>query len=98
MLELGALFEQHDFNAFPVVEGDKMLGIVQKGAISCYRARHKSFGCAREKSIHSFFGSGTRPHMPTPDFSLTQPSILPTCKASSQLAARLYDLFREVLS
>jgi CBS domain-containing protein len=30
MRELGALFEQHDFNAFPVVEGDRMLGIVSK--------------------------------------------------------------------
>ncbi len=30
MRELGALFEQHDFNAFPVVEDDKMLGIVSK--------------------------------------------------------------------
>jgi CBS domain-containing protein len=28
--ELGALFEQHDFNAFPVVEDNKMLGIVSK--------------------------------------------------------------------
>jgi CBS-domain-containing membrane protein len=28
--ELGVLFEQHDFNAFPVVEDDKMLGIVSK--------------------------------------------------------------------
>ena len=28
--ELGALFEKHDFNAFPVVENDKMLGIVSK--------------------------------------------------------------------
>ena len=28
--ELGALFERHDFNAFPVVEDDKMLGIVSK--------------------------------------------------------------------
>jgi CBS domain-containing protein len=28
--ELGALFEQHDFNAFPVLEDDKMLGIVSK--------------------------------------------------------------------
>ncbi len=28
--ELGVLFEKHDFNAFPVVEGDKMLGIVSK--------------------------------------------------------------------
>ncbi len=30
MGELGALFEQHDFNAFPVVEDDKILGIVSK--------------------------------------------------------------------
>ena len=30
MGELGALFEQHDFNAFPVVEDDKTLGIVSK--------------------------------------------------------------------
>jgi CBS domain-containing protein len=28
--ELEALFEQHDFNAFPVTEGGKMLGIVTK--------------------------------------------------------------------
>ena len=28
--ELGALFEQHDFNAFPVMEDDKMVGIVSK--------------------------------------------------------------------
>ena len=28
--ELEALFEQHDFNAFPVVEERKMLGIVSK--------------------------------------------------------------------
>jgi CBS-domain-containing membrane protein len=28
--ELEALFEQHDFNAFPVVEKGKMLGIVTK--------------------------------------------------------------------
>ena len=26
MRELGALFEQHDFNALPVVEDDKILG------------------------------------------------------------------------
>lgn len=30
MRELGALFEKHDFNAFPVVEDGKMLGIVSK--------------------------------------------------------------------
>ena len=30
MRELGALFEEHDFNAFPVVEDDKVLGIVSK--------------------------------------------------------------------
>ena len=30
MRELGALFEQHDFNALPVVEDDKILGIVSK--------------------------------------------------------------------
>lgn len=30
MRELGALFEQHDFNAFPVVEKGEMLGIVTK--------------------------------------------------------------------
>jgi CBS domain-containing protein len=30
MRELGALFEKHDFNAFPVVEDNKMLGIVSK--------------------------------------------------------------------
>ena len=30
MRELAALFEQHDFNAFPVVEDDKILGIVSK--------------------------------------------------------------------
>jgi CBS domain-containing protein len=30
MRELEALFEQHDFNAFPVVEDGKMLGIVSK--------------------------------------------------------------------
>jgi CBS domain-containing protein len=30
MRELGALFEKHDFNAFPVVEDGKMLGIVTK--------------------------------------------------------------------
>jgi CBS domain-containing protein len=30
MRELAALFEQHDFNAFPVVEGIKLLGIVTK--------------------------------------------------------------------
>jgi CBS domain-containing protein len=30
MHELGALFEKHDFNAFPVAEDDKMLGIVSK--------------------------------------------------------------------
>ena len=28
--ELEALFEQHDFNAFPVMEERKMLGIVSK--------------------------------------------------------------------
>ena len=28
MRELGALFEKHDFNSFPVVEEGKMLGIV----------------------------------------------------------------------
>ena len=27
MRELGALFEKHDFNAFPVVEDNKILGI-----------------------------------------------------------------------
>ena len=30
MRELGALFEKHDFNAFPVVEDNKILGIVSK--------------------------------------------------------------------
>jgi CBS domain-containing protein len=30
MRELGALFEKHDFNAFPVVEEGKMLGLVTK--------------------------------------------------------------------
>jgi CBS domain-containing protein len=30
MRELAALFEQHDFNSFPVVEGDSVLGIVTK--------------------------------------------------------------------
>ena len=30
MLELETLFEKHDFNAFPVVEAGKMLGIVTK--------------------------------------------------------------------
>ena len=30
MRELGALFEKHDFNTFPVVEDGKMLGIVSK--------------------------------------------------------------------
>ncbi len=30
MRELGALFEKHDFNAFPVVEDNKMFGIVSK--------------------------------------------------------------------
>ena len=30
MHELEALFEKHDFNSFPVVEGGKMLGIVTK--------------------------------------------------------------------
>jgi len=30
MRELEALFEKHDFNAFPVVEGEKTLGIVSK--------------------------------------------------------------------
>lgn len=30
MRELAALFEQHDFNAFPVVEGGSVLGIVTK--------------------------------------------------------------------
>jgi predicted transcriptional regulator len=30
MRELGPLFEQHDFNSFPVVEDDKILGIVSK--------------------------------------------------------------------
>src|SRR6476646_4712299 len=30
MLDLDALFEKHDFNAFPVVEAGKMLGIVTK--------------------------------------------------------------------
>jgi CBS domain-containing protein len=28
MRELEALFEKHNFNSFPVVEGGKMLGIV----------------------------------------------------------------------
>lgn len=28
--EIQALFERHDFNAFPVVEGDRMLGLVTK--------------------------------------------------------------------
>jgi len=28
--QLGALFEQHDFNAFPVVEDGKVLGLVTK--------------------------------------------------------------------
>ena len=30
MRELGKLFERHDFNSFPVVEDEKMLGIVTK--------------------------------------------------------------------
>jgi CBS domain-containing protein len=30
MRELEALFEKHDFDAFPVVEDGKMLGIVSK--------------------------------------------------------------------
>ena len=30
MGELGKLFEKHDFNSFPVVEGGNMLGIVTK--------------------------------------------------------------------
>jgi CBS domain-containing protein len=30
MRELGAFFEQYDFNAFPVVENGKMMGIVSK--------------------------------------------------------------------
>jgi CBS domain-containing protein len=30
MRELEELFEKHDFNSFPVVEGGKMLGIVTK--------------------------------------------------------------------
>ncbi len=30
MRELEALFEKHDFNSFPVVEGGKMLGIITK--------------------------------------------------------------------
>jgi CBS domain-containing protein len=30
MGELGKLFEKHDFNSFPVVEGGSMLGIVTK--------------------------------------------------------------------
>jgi CBS domain-containing protein len=30
MRELGALFEKHDFNAFPVVEEGEILGIVSK--------------------------------------------------------------------
>jgi CBS domain-containing protein len=30
MRELGALFEKYDFNSFPVVEEEKMLGIVTK--------------------------------------------------------------------
>ncbi len=30
MRELEALFEKHDFNSFPVVENEKMLGIVTK--------------------------------------------------------------------
>ena len=30
MRELGALFEKHDFNSFPVVEEGEMLGIVTK--------------------------------------------------------------------
>jgi CBS domain-containing protein len=30
MRDLEALFEQHDFNAFPVVEDDEVLGIVSK--------------------------------------------------------------------
>ena len=28
--QLGALFEKHDFNAFPVMEDGKVLGIVTK--------------------------------------------------------------------
>jgi CBS domain-containing protein len=28
--QLGALFEQHDFNAFPVMEDGKVLGLVTK--------------------------------------------------------------------
>jgi CBS domain-containing protein len=30
MRELGALFEKHDFNSFPVVEEGKLLGIITK--------------------------------------------------------------------
>jgi CBS domain-containing protein len=32
MRELEALFEKHDFNAFPVVEGHEMVGLITKGS------------------------------------------------------------------
>jgi CBS domain-containing protein len=35
MRELEALFEQHDFNSFPVIEEGKMLGIVTKFDFLC---------------------------------------------------------------
>ena len=33
--ELEALFEQHDFNAFPIVEEGKMVGIITKFDFLC---------------------------------------------------------------
>jgi len=35
MRELAALFEKHDFNAFPVVEDGKLLGIISKFDFLC---------------------------------------------------------------
>ena len=47
MRELGALFEQHDFNAFPVVEDDKMLGIVSKVRFfASFRLRQQANGAS----------------------------------------------------
>ena len=44
MRELGALFEQHDFNAFPVVEDDKILGIVR--LFAGFRLQQQSNGAS----------------------------------------------------
>jgi CBS domain-containing protein len=45
MRELAVLFEKHDFNAFPVVEDGKLLGIITKFDFLALYIHHRS-SCA----------------------------------------------------